>query len=47
MVGDAVQLTFDAMHWNRVNQNEDPIDMPMDLTDDVEWRLNGPGEKAA
>lgn len=47
MVGDAVQLTFDAMHWNRVNQNEDPIDMPMDLTDDVEWRLNGPNEKAA
>ena len=44
MVGDAVQLTFDVMHWNRVNAKEEPIDMPMDFTDDVEWRLNAPRE---
>ncbi len=45
MVGDAVQLTFDVMHWNRVNEEEDPINMPMDFTDDVEWRMNEPDEK--
>ena len=44
MVGDAVQLTFDAMHWNRVNQNEEPIVMPMDFTDDVKWRINAPDQ---
>lgn len=49
MVGDAVQLTFDVMHWNRVTEVETPIDMPMDFTDDVEWRINAPeeNEKAA
>lgn len=46
MVGDAVQLTFDVMHWNRVNEAELPIDMPMDFTEDVEWRINAP-DKAA
>ena len=46
MVGDAVQLTLDLRHWNRVNQNEEPIDMPMDFTEDVEWRLNAPEDEA-
>lgn len=40
MVGDAVQLTFDAMHWNRINEQEDSIVMPLDFTNDVEWRIN-------
>lgn len=44
MVGDAVQLTFDVMHWNRVNEIDEPINMPMDFTDDVQWRINGPEE---
>jgi hypothetical protein len=44
MVGDGVQLTFDVMHWNRINSTEDPIEMPMDFTDDVAWRINAPGE---
>lgn len=44
MVGDAVQLTFDVMHWNRVNEDDAPIEMPMDFTDDVQWRLNAPNE---
>lgn len=44
MIGDGLQLTFDAMHWNRVNAKEEPIDMLMDLSDDVQWRMNGPGE---
>lgn len=49
MVGDAVQLTFDVMHWNRVNDAEEPIRMEMDFNDDVQWRINSPGddEKAA
>lgn len=44
MVGDAVQLSFDVMHWNRVNETEEPIEMPMDFTDDVQWRINAPDE---
>lgn len=44
MVGDAVQLTFDVMHWNRVNPQDEPIDMPLDLGPDVEWKLNVPDE---
>lgn len=49
MVGDALQLTLDVNHWNRVHEHEDPIVMPMDFTDDVEWRLNAPDvdDKAA
>lgn len=47
MVGDAVQLTFDVLHWNRVNEAEEPIKMEMDFNDDVQWRINSPDEKAA
>jgi hypothetical protein len=41
VVGDLVQLTLDLGHWNRMNPGEDPIDVPLDFTDDVQWRLNG------
>lgn len=44
MVGDGVQLTFDAMHWNDVHPNEEPINLPMDLGPDIEWRINAPFE---
>ena len=44
MVGDAVQLTFDVMHWNRINEHEESIVMPMDFNDDVDWRINAPSE---
>jgi hypothetical protein len=44
MVGDALQLTLDVTHWNRVHECEDPIVMPLDFTDDVEWRLNAPDQ---
>jgi hypothetical protein len=49
MVGDGLQLTLDAMHWNNIHPKEEPIKLPLDLTDDVEWRLNAPdeGEKAS
>lgn len=41
VVGDLVQLTFDLDHWNRVNPKDEPIVMPLDFNDDVEWRKNG------
>lgn len=44
MVGDGLQLTLDADHWNRINPQEEPIVMDMDFTDDIEWRKNAPPE---
>lgn len=44
MVGDGLQLTLDAMHWNSIHPSEDPINLPLDFTDDVEWRINAPDE---
>lgn len=42
MVGDGLQLTLDIMHWNSVNPDAEPIDLPMDLTFDIDLRLNAP-----
>ena len=50
MVGEAVQMTLTADHWNRVNPSEEPINMVLDFGPDVEWELNAPfqgDEKAA
>lgn len=47
MVADGLQLTYDADHWNRIHPNEEPIQIPMDFTDDIEWRKNGPDEQAS
>jgi hypothetical protein len=47
MIGDAVQLTLDLEHWNNVNPKEEPIMLSNDLTNDVQWRMNGPDEAAA
>ena len=44
MVGDGLQLTLDLMHWNSVNPDKEPIELPMDLTFDIELRLNSPDE---
>lgn len=44
MVGDALQLTLDLDHWNRVNSKEEKIELPLDLGPDVNWRLNAPDE---
>ncbi len=44
MVGDGLQLTFDADHWNNIHPGEEPIVMELDFTLDVEWRKNGPQE---
>ena len=39
-VGDMTQLTRDANRWNRLCPNEEPIQIPLDLTFDVELRLH-------
>lgn len=44
MVGDGLQLSLDIEHWNSVNPAEEPIDLPMDLTFDIELRKNAPDE---
>jgi hypothetical protein len=44
MVGDAVQLTLDVDHWNSVHSDEEAIVMPLDFSDDVQWRLNAPDQ---
>ena len=46
MVGDGLQLTLDADHWNRVNPEQGQIVMQLDFTDDVEWRKHAPVEDA-
>lgn len=40
MVSDGVQLTFDAMFWNKCHPDKKPIELPMDLTEDIQWRLS-------
>ena len=47
MVDDGYQLTLDLEHWNRTNASEEPIELPMDLSPDIEWRKNTPDEDAA
>jgi hypothetical protein len=44
MVDDGLQLCFDLDHWNRVNPEEEPIELPMDLGPDIEWRKNTPDD---
>jgi len=41
MVGDGLQLTLDAEHWNNIHPKEAPLVIPLDFTEDVEWRKNG------
>jgi hypothetical protein len=38
IVGDNLQLSFDMEHWNNINPKDEPIDLPLDYTPDVEWR---------
>ena len=45
MVGDGLQLTLDQDHWNGIHPDEEPINLPMDFTDDIEWRKNAPHEQ--
>jgi len=43
MVGDAVHLKIDESIWNDRHPDEDPIQLIMDFTDDVEERRASPG----
>jgi hypothetical protein len=38
MVGDGLQLTFDAEHWNVMHPEENPIKMALDFTEDIDER---------
>jgi hypothetical protein len=42
VIGDVVHIKLDADHWNRMHPNEEPITVPLDFGDDVDWRLNAP-----
>jgi hypothetical protein len=44
MVGEAIQISRDTEHWNRIHPREEPIQIPLDFTDDVIWRENAPSE---
>ena len=48
MVGDGLQLSLDADHWSSIHPTEEPIVIPLDFTDDVDWRKSAPddGERA-
>ena len=45
MIGDGVQLTLDLRYWNKIHPKEQLIELPMDLSLDVEWRLNAPDDE--
>lgn len=49
MISDGYQLTLDLDHWNSVHASEEPIELPMDLTLDIEIRKasDDKGEDAA
>ena len=36
MVDGGLQLTFDMEHWNSTRPEKEHIDLPMDLTFDIE-----------
>ncbi|MDO8879036.1 MAG: hypothetical protein Q8M24_15335 [Pseudolabrys sp.] len=38
MVSDGLNLVLDLDHWNSINPAEEPIQIPMDLTLDIEIR---------
>lgn len=47
MVGDAVHLTYDVDRWNSQNPDEEPIQIELDFSYDVEWRKATDGEEEA
>ncbi len=46
MVGDGLQLTFDVKHWNRINPDQESVQVDLDFTDDVQWKMNAPKGKS-
>jgi len=52
MVDDGVQLSLDLDHWNSARGEEERIELPMDISPDIEWRKaamdrDDDGEEAA
>jgi hypothetical protein len=45
MVGDAVSLSDDADHWNRIHPNEEQIQIPLDFEFDVMLRRHTPPDE--
>ena len=41
MVDDGVMLSLDQDHWNSTRAANEQIDLPLDFTQDVEWRKRG------
>lgn len=41
MVDDGVMLSLDQDHWNSSRPEDEQINLPLDFTQDVEWRKNG------
>jgi hypothetical protein len=44
MLGEAVIGTNTINHWNGTHANEDPVQFPLDFSEETEWRLNAPIE---
>lgn len=44
MVSDGLMLSYDQDHWNAAHPSEEPIQLPMDLSFDIELRKNAPDE---
>ena len=38
-------LTYDQDHWNRTHPGEQQVELPMDLSFDIELRKNTPEEE--
>lgn len=47
MVGDALSLADDALRWNRIHPDDDPIQIPLDFEFDVLLRRNAPPDDEA
>jgi hypothetical protein len=45
MVSDGLMLSYDEDHWNTQHPSEEPIQLPMDLTFDIELRRNAPDDE--
>lgn len=45
MIGEAVIGTNTVEHWNRINPQKEPLQFPLDFTDETEWRRNIPVEE--
>jgi hypothetical protein len=45
MVSDGLMLNYDQDHWNSVHTTEEQIQLPMDLTFDIELRKNTPDDE--